>query len=75
MDERPPPSLTDAINLIAAQIVFWGLVAAMAVSDFEQLAPFALVSPFAGAYCIWATVRFTNRVDDLRRQKRPPDAP
>jgi|GEM_PF-4470211 len=33
----------------------------------------SLASPFIGAFVIWSAVRLTNRSDDPRRTKQPPD--
>jgi hypothetical protein len=68
-------TVADALHMMAAQAIFWGLVIAASVSDYEQLVPFALAAPFAGAYWVWIAVRIINRHDDPRHLSRPPDAP
>jgi hypothetical protein len=73
MDRRGPLTIPEAVHMKAAQAAFWGIVLALWATDAFNFAPFMLAAPFAGAYCIWITVRIVNRRDDPRYVKRPPD--
>lgn len=70
MDEsnRDEPSAFDAFLMGLIPMILYGLC----VIPPAGLAALAVV---IGPLYIWRTVRWLNRRDDPRYQKRPPDAP
>lgn len=71
MDERGPPTVADAVHMLAVQVTFWGLVVATVIGQVAGM-PFAFAGIFWGAFGIWIVVRWINR-RGYRKQGRPSD--